>query len=441
MTYKEKYNKKYGFKKDTSHSLEDISKTTGKSLKGLKQIFKKGEGAFYTNPQSVRPNVKSSEQWAYARVYSAIMGGKASKVDNKELKMKAKGGLTKGKSHKEGGIPMRVKSTGQNIEVEGGEIIINKYSSADKKKHNFDGEQLTKCEIASKINEADDNGVKIDCDTIVGKKYKYNTGGKIKENDMEKNEIIEMVSDQTQIPKDVIEEFVDDYGIDTDEIEDRVSENFYGQYNSDTDFAYAYVEQLGGVGELGDTADSYFDYEKFGRDLAMDFSEYGDGYYFRNYAKGGFISHFNKGGKLEPSLTPTRYDIDRLMNLPVEEAQEYIIGQKDLEIKRLKGEMERINGIANELFFKEDDGYYADKELDWDIKSYIIEDLFDVSERNSYNVGGYLAVASQVKGIAPKSVDKLDDVVAKQIETRTDPMQRYRDQYAGKRFMGMKIID
>ena len=80
---------------------------------------------------------------------------------------------------------MRVKSTGQNIEVEGGEIIINKYSSADTKKHNFDGKQLTKCEIASKINEADDNGVKIDCDTIVGKKYKYDTGGKIKENDME----------------------------------------------------------------------------------------------------------------------------------------------------------------------------------------------------------------------------------------------------------------
>ena len=55
----------------------------------------------------------------------------------------ATGGLTKGKSHAEGGIPMTVKDTGQNIEVEGGEIIINKKSVADPQKHSFDGEKLT----------------------------------------------------------------------------------------------------------------------------------------------------------------------------------------------------------------------------------------------------------------------------------------------------------
>ena len=91
----------------------------------------------------------------------------------------ATGGLTKGKSHAEGGIPMKVKSTGQNIEVEGGEIIINKKSVADTKKHSFDGKQLTKCEIASEINKADGNGVEIDCDSVEGKKYKYAKGGTI----------------------------------------------------------------------------------------------------------------------------------------------------------------------------------------------------------------------------------------------------------------------
>ena len=45
----------------------------------------------------------------------------------------ATGGITEGKSHKEGGIPLKVKSTGQNIEVEGGEIIINKKSVSDTK--------------------------------------------------------------------------------------------------------------------------------------------------------------------------------------------------------------------------------------------------------------------------------------------------------------------
>jgi hypothetical protein len=39
----------------------------------------------------VRPTVKSKEQWAMARVYSAVMGGKAAKIDSNELKMKTGG--------------------------------------------------------------------------------------------------------------------------------------------------------------------------------------------------------------------------------------------------------------------------------------------------------------------------------------------------------------
>jgi GNAT superfamily N-acetyltransferase len=90
-TWKHKYNKKYGYPKDKSHSLKEISKDTGVSMKGIRQIYNKGIGAYKTNPSSVRPNVKSKEQWAYARVYSAVMGGKASKVDAKELKMETGG--------------------------------------------------------------------------------------------------------------------------------------------------------------------------------------------------------------------------------------------------------------------------------------------------------------------------------------------------------------
>jgi hypothetical protein len=91
VTYKNKYNTKYGYDKNESHSLEDIARDTKISMKGLQQIYDKGIGAYKTNPQSVRPNVKSKEQWAMARVYSAVMGGKASKVDENELKM-VKGG-------------------------------------------------------------------------------------------------------------------------------------------------------------------------------------------------------------------------------------------------------------------------------------------------------------------------------------------------------------
>lgn len=87
VTYRQKYNKKYGYNENESHDLSEISKDTGVSKKGLQQIYNKGIGAYKTNPQSVRPNVKSKEQWAKARVYSAVMGGKAAKIDANELKM------------------------------------------------------------------------------------------------------------------------------------------------------------------------------------------------------------------------------------------------------------------------------------------------------------------------------------------------------------------
>ncbi len=87
LTYKQKFNKKYGFSKDESHSVEEISKLTGYKLAGLKKIIEKGEGAYYSNPKSVRPTVKNPTQWGIARLYSAVMGGKAEKID-KDLLVK-----------------------------------------------------------------------------------------------------------------------------------------------------------------------------------------------------------------------------------------------------------------------------------------------------------------------------------------------------------------
>jgi len=86
MTYKDKFNAKYGFPKDTSHSIADISRITGYKQSGLKTIFMKGEGAYFSNPESVRPMVKSPQQWAMARIFSAVMGGKAAKIDEMFLK-------------------------------------------------------------------------------------------------------------------------------------------------------------------------------------------------------------------------------------------------------------------------------------------------------------------------------------------------------------------
>tara|TARA_R110000822_G_scaffold209106_2_gene345059 strand:- start:1197 stop:1463 length:267 start_codon:yes stop_codon:yes gene_type:complete len=80
-TYKNKFNKKYGFKKDDSHSIKEIAKLSNIKYRNALKIVKKGEGAYYSNPSSVRPNVKSARQWGISRIYSAVMGGKAATVD------------------------------------------------------------------------------------------------------------------------------------------------------------------------------------------------------------------------------------------------------------------------------------------------------------------------------------------------------------------------
>ncbi len=289
-TWKEKYNKKYDYPKSESHSLSDISKDTGVSKKGLQQIYNKGIGAYKTNPQSVRPTVTSKEQWAMARVYSSVMGGKASKVDAKELKM-AKGGSTDdfdrtdyykgyyerlspsdfvvekenekitinmndryksggrilpqqavmpdgidevdaiangmfekggetdfnpdgkikdkivhasgeaggmlvGKRHSNGGIKALNKSTGQPLEMEGGEVVITRDAVSDNKKRSFNGKMMTNRQILSAINESGGgvsfadggqvpNDLQFDCNaeyeyggkTMCGKDLAYALGG------------------------------------------------------------------------------------------------------------------------------------------------------------------------------------------------------------------------------------------------------------------------
>ena len=88
-------------------------------------------------------------------------------------------GITKGKSHKEGGIPMEVKSTGQKIEVEGGEGIVNKYAMSNTDTFKFDGKEKTSCEIISDLNQKKGDGVSFECDTVESKKYKYAKGGSL----------------------------------------------------------------------------------------------------------------------------------------------------------------------------------------------------------------------------------------------------------------------
>jgi len=81
-----KFNKKYGQPLNKSNSLNEISKLSGYKKTGLKKIIEKGEGAFYSNPSSVRPNITNATAWGFSRLYSAVMGGKAAVIDKDLLK-------------------------------------------------------------------------------------------------------------------------------------------------------------------------------------------------------------------------------------------------------------------------------------------------------------------------------------------------------------------
>jgi ribosomal protein S9 len=62
------------------------------------------------------------------------------------------GGLLVGKRHSEGGIKADVKSTGQQIEMEGGEAVITRGAVNSKKKYVYEGKDMTTREILSDLN-------------------------------------------------------------------------------------------------------------------------------------------------------------------------------------------------------------------------------------------------------------------------------------------------
>jgi len=97
LTNKQKFNKKYGFKRDEPHSKSEISKLTGISKRILDEVYDRGLGARKSNPQSVRSlsgkkvggkslkGKMSGPQWAMARVYSFAVGGKTRQTADKDL--------------------------------------------------------------------------------------------------------------------------------------------------------------------------------------------------------------------------------------------------------------------------------------------------------------------------------------------------------------------
>ncbi|MFY7728128.1 MAG: DUF5824 family protein, partial [Flavobacterium sp.] len=63
---------------DTIGATRPLAKATQCSVSALKQIIRKGAGAYYSSGS--RPN-QTAQSWGVARLASAITGGKAAAVD------------------------------------------------------------------------------------------------------------------------------------------------------------------------------------------------------------------------------------------------------------------------------------------------------------------------------------------------------------------------
>ena len=110
LTNKNKFNNKYGFKRDEGHSKREISKITGIPFRILDQVYRRGEGARKSNPESVRQvgtgkkiggkslkGKMSGAQWGFARIYSFVTkqkgtwNGADKDLADKVKKLKIKG--------------------------------------------------------------------------------------------------------------------------------------------------------------------------------------------------------------------------------------------------------------------------------------------------------------------------------------------------------------
>ena len=72
-------------------------------------------------------------------------------------------------------------------------------------------------------------------------------------------------ADQLTVPLSVLLEIKKDFGWDSDEFESKFDDAFMGQFTL-LEYAYHIVDE---VGVSDDQAESYFDFEKFGRDLEI----------------------------------------------------------------------------------------------------------------------------------------------------------------------------
>lgn len=94
-------------------------------------------------------------------------------------------------------------------------------------------------------------------------------------------EMAEFFKDYENFPCDVLSSLLNDYGIGG--AKEKIDDDYIGEFNSETDLAYHYVEETGILDGANKSVSMYFDYEAFGRDLDLNGEIFSfSGHYFWN---------------------------------------------------------------------------------------------------------------------------------------------------------------
>jgi hypothetical protein len=138
-------------------------------------------------------------------------GGKTKRT----MKRIKRGGITYGKSHAEGGIPVKNQSTGDMLEVEGGEGIVNKRSMASKSKVKLNGKDMSICEAVSQLNQME-GGVQFSCEDVNDRQFikAMAKGGELDRGKRTEQEHIQVLKDlyaKRLTPKEASERIAKDH--------------------------------------------------------------------------------------------------------------------------------------------------------------------------------------------------------------------------------------
>lgn len=139
--------------------------------------------------------ILTSEDFQYIKEWFMDTNEKFAKGGEVKHNQGAAGGYLVGNRHSEGGIKAINKSTGQALEMEGGEVVITRNAVNDNTKREFNGKMMTNKEILSAINVSGggvsfaDGGKVSEC-TCSGRRYKF--GGRL----MKDYEVIEEIRNQ-----------------------------------------------------------------------------------------------------------------------------------------------------------------------------------------------------------------------------------------------------